>query len=202
MVGRLLHPPPQPREQTPGVSGVRAFVFLSGMRWMRERGYLEAFRRGVPERVFALTERTAPLEWVGLDESMTIYRALDALTLPLHEQEELGRFVSDANNGVIVSTMARLAGKLGVSPLRVVNRINSLWLRNNRGGAVAVYELGETALRLEFWAVPFAVVPFFRASMCGAIAVGLEPFGKELRVTEVPEHLETDGFSLRVSWNG
>jgi hypothetical protein len=196
----LIHPPPTTREATPPVDAVRAFVFLAGLRWMREHGYEERCNRLLEVRFHDMANTVAASDWVPLADALSIYTALDEMMLTFAEQIDIGRYVAMANNGVIVSTVARLAGKLGLSPWAILGRLHGVWLRNNRGGAVAVYRVDDRSARIEFWGVPFATSDFFRTSLCGSMAAGLEPFAEHVRVVEMPEHRDHDAFALRASW--
>lgn len=201
MPEELLYPPGrQTRLTARRLDAVRGFVFTSGSKWLADRGLLERHRallpRAVQERVAAYTAS----EWVPLEDALALYAACDALRLSTEEQLDLGRSVSRANNGLVMTTIAKLAGGMGVSPWVALRNIDRVWQRNNRGGAVAVYKLGERAARLEFWQVPLAVSPFFVTSMRGAVAVGLEGFSKRVAVTEAPELLTPDSFALRLAW--
>lgn len=196
----LIAGPGGSREEVAPVDGVRAFVFLAGMRWLREQGYDERVRKLIPPDLYALANNLAAGEWVPIADALTIYGAIDELAMPLEHQIEIGRTVAIANNGVVLSTLARLAGKLGASPFLVFERVNAIWARNNRGGAIVVYRLAERSVRMEFWACPLARSPFFRTSMGGSLGAGLEPFARDLRVAELPEHRTENSFALRLSW--
>ena len=94
----------------------------------------------------------------------------------------------------------RLIGKLGATPWTALSHADKVWQRSNRGGAIAVYKVGEKLARLEFWQCPLAKSPFFVTSMRGAIAVGAEPFAERVVISEIPEMTTPDGFALRVMW--
>jgi hypothetical protein len=196
----LIHPPPRSKEDTPSVDAVRAFVFLSGQRWMQEKGVADRFAELLPAHLADGLTTTTATEWVSLEDALAVYAALDQLGLTPAEQVDLGRAVSAANNGVVITTISRLAGRVGVSPWFVLQHANRAWQRSNRGGAIAVYKTGDKSARLEFWQVPLARSPFFVTSMRGAIAVGIEPFCERVLVTEVAGHTTADGFALRVAW--
>lgn len=128
-----------------------------------------------------------------------MYATCDALGLSFAEQVAAGRAVSAANNGILVTTVARLVGKLA-SPWTGLAHFDKAWQRSNRGGAVAVYKLHERQARLEFWRVPLARSPFFITSMRGAIAAGIEPFCGRLVVNDLPDLTIDDCFALRITW--
>jgi hypothetical protein len=200
LLDELAYAPPLSKTDTPPVDAVRAFVFLSGMRWLQDHGVAERYRELLPPDLADQLTTTTATEWVSLADALVIYAALDALGLTPAEQVDLGRAVSTANNGVVITTISRLAGSVGVSPWFVMQHANRAWQRSNRGGAIAVYKTGEKAARLEFWQVPLARSPFFVTSMRGAIAVGIEPFCERVVVTEVAGQTNDDGFALRVAW--
>ena len=199
MGDELLYPPSRGKKDTPPVDAVRGFVFTSGLAWMRERGLTERYRRLLPDgqrdRMMTLTAA----EWIPVADALLAYAACDALELPFEDQIDLGRAVSSANNGIVVTTILRLVGRVA-SPWSALGHVDRVWQRSNRGGAVAVYKIGLRQARLEFWHCPLARSPFFVTSMRGAIAAGIEPFCERLVVTDSPEHTIGDQFALRVMW--
>lgn len=192
--------PATTRTATPPVDAVRGFVFSSGRKWFMEQGlmdrYVELLPPGVRERAFTITA----LEWIPLDEAMACYDACDAMELPASDQREVGRVVSSANNGALIETLARLAGGLGVSPWVALKDLNKVWLRSNRGGAVAVFKATERSARIEIWKVPMASSGFFCTSMCGAIESGIRLFRKSASVSEVRDERTSDSLTLTATW--
>jgi hypothetical protein len=197
--GELLYPPPRSKRDTPRVDAVRGFVFLSGLRWMESHGHLDRYRELLPadlqEKIHFLTASA----WIELPDALRIYASLDELKLSMEEQIDLGRSVVQANNGVVINTVSRLVGKVA-SPWIALQHADKAWGRSNRGGAIAVYKLGEKIARLEFWQVPLAQSPFFVTSMRGAIAFGIESFCDRVVVTELPDYTTSDAFALRAVW--
>ena len=199
MGDELVYAPSRPKKDTPPVDAVRGFVFTSGMAWMRERGLTERYRELLPagtrDRMLTLTAT----EWISVADALVAYAACDALALSFEDQVELGRAVSAANNGIVVTTILRLVGRVA-SPWTALGHVDRVWRRSNRGGAVAVYKIGPRSARLEFWQCPLARSPFFTTSMRGAIAAGVEPFCDRVVVTDIPDQATPDQFALRVMW--
>jgi hypothetical protein len=200
MAEELVHPPAKSKRDTPPVDAVRGFVFTSGLRWMEKHDIAERFKQLLPDYLRELIPNLTTNDWVPIDQALDAYAACDALALPADQQIELGRFVSQANNGVVIQTISRLMGKLGATPWMALAHADKAWNRSNRGGAIAVYKVGEKIARLEFWQCPLARSPFFITSMRGAIAVGAEPFAERIVITEIPDMTSGDGFALRVMW--
>lgn len=200
MIGEPFALPPTTRENTPTVDAVRGFVFSSGRGWLTEHGLMEAYLGFLPEHVRDLLLGLTALEWIPIDVAMQCYAACDRLGLPAADQRELGRIVSSANNGRLLETIGRLAGGLGIAPWTPLKSLHKVWLRSNRGGAAAVFKLGERSARIELWRVPMAVSPFFRTSMCGALEAGLALFRKSASVIETQDATSPDDIVLRASW--
>jgi hypothetical protein len=200
MTDELLHPPAKSKRDTPRVDAVRAFVFLSGLKWMEQKGLAEKFKELLPEYLRDLITTMTTNDWVPLDQALDAYAACDALGLSQDDQIDLGRFVSNANNGLVVQTISRLIGKLGGTPWIAFSHADKVWQRSNRGGAIAVYKVGEKIARMEFWQCPLARSPFFVTSMRGAIAIGAEPFAERVVISEIPEMTTEEGFALRIMW--
>jgi hypothetical protein len=175
-------------------------VFASGYKWLAQHGHAARYRELLPlQRLRDRLATVTAAEWVPIDDALLCYQACDALTLSVDDQIAIGRAVSDANNGIFARTVARLVGAVA-SPWTACSYLHRAWSRSNRGGAVAVYKLGERHARLEFWRCPLAQSPFFVISMRGAIAAGIEPFCDRVAVTDLPDYASADGFALRVRW--
>lgn len=200
MGDELLHAPAKSKDGVPRVDAVRGFVFLSGLRWIEKQGHAARFDELLAPHLKNLVTSLTTSDWVPLHNALEVYETLDRLGLDVAEQIELGRAVSQANNGIILSTVSRLLGKLGGSPWSALGHYNRVWLRSNRGGGIAIYRVTEKVARLEFWKVPLARSPFFVTSMRGALAIGLEPFCEKLVVSDVPELQSDEGFAVRMAW--
>jgi hypothetical protein len=196
----LIYPPQHSKRDTPEVDAVRGLVFASGYKWMVESGHADRYRDLLPlarmrDRVAAVTAA----EWIPIADALVVYAACDALELTFDEQISIGRAVAGANNGVILRTVARLVGAVA-SPWTALAQFDKAWQRSNRGGAVAVYKLGDRQARVEFWRASLARSPFFTTSMRGSVAIGIEPFCERVVVNDVPDQATADGFALRVTW--
>lgn len=192
--------PPTSRQATLPVDAVRGFVFVSGRGYLRELGAFDRYLELLPRTHHTRFHEMTALEWVDLEEAMVGYRTCDALELTEEQQRTLGRVVSSANNGTVIETIARLAGGLGIAPWVPLQSMHKVWLRSNRGGAIAVYRTSDRAARIEVWQTPMARSSFFRVSMCGAVEHGLSLFRRAARVVEDESDPVPNGFALRATW--
>lgn len=200
LVETLIHAPARSKGLTPPVDAVRGIVFASGYKWLAEHGHAARYRELLPtQRLRDGVSTVTAAEWISIEDALAVYATCDALGLSFDDQLAIGRAVSSANNGLFVTTVLRLVGKVA-SPWTALGHVEKAWHRSNRGGAVAVFKLAERQARLEFWQVPLARSPFFTTSMRGAIAAGIEPFCARVAVNDVPEQATENGFALRVTW--
>ncbi|MEM9195881.1 MAG: hypothetical protein AAGF12_42335 [Myxococcota bacterium] len=192
--------PPVPREEIEPVNAVRGYVFVSGRPWLRQRGLLDRYMELLPQELHRRFDEITALEWVPIDEAMLSYAVCDRMELSSKEMRELGAFVSAANNGAFVETLARLAGGFGISPWVALKSLHKVWPRSNRGGAVAVYRVADREARIELWNVPMVRSRFFCVSFCGALEHGLALFRRNASVTEIESESAGDDIALRATW--
>jgi hypothetical protein len=104
-------------------------------------------------------------------------------------------------NGLVYSTIARLAGRMGASPWLVFGQANKTWKRLYQGGAVAVYRLGEHDARVEVWGDPFTRYALHREAFGGALLHVLENYCERPTLTETRERRGPATFSFLVRWS-
>jgi hypothetical protein len=182
------------------MTGMRGTNFIAGRRWLREQGlearYLNALSTSVREAVLA-ADATA---WLAMDVAVPHYESLDALGLSYEQRLEFGASVSRNINGVVLNTIARLAGSAGLSPFVPLSRAARLFARNFRGGAVGVYETGPSEARFEVYGAPMAPSTCHRDNLIGAMIDGARPFAADVRVTEIVAQRTATSYAFRLRW--
>lgn len=182
------------------IDAMRGTNFLAGRRWLREQGlerrYLQSLSPAIREAILVV-EASA---WVPMDVVLPHYVALDALELTFDQRVEFGANVSRSINGVVLTTIARLAGRVGLTPLTPLSRAAKLFARNYRGGAAAVYKTAPTEARFEVHGAPMAVSTCHRDNVLGAFLDGARPFASDVRVTEILARRTADTYALRIRW--
>jgi hypothetical protein len=179
---------------------MRGTNFIVGRRWLGDHGleqmYLDALAPPVREHVLGAVAS----EWVPMDIVLAHYVSLDALPLSHEQRIELGASVSRTINGVVLATIARLAGTMGLSPFVPLARAAKLFARNYRGGAVAVYKVGPNEARFEVLGAPMAISSCHRENVEGALFDGARPFAAHLRVTEIASRRTSLSYAYRLRW--
>jgi hypothetical protein len=182
------------------IDAMRGTNFLSGRRWLREQGlearYLDALPPAVREAVLAADASA----WIPMHIVLPHYVALDSLELTFEQRVELGASVSRNINGVVLTTIARLAGRAGLTPLTPLARAAKLFARNYRGGAAAVYRTGMSEARFEVHGAPMAPSTCHRDNVLAAFLDGARPFARDVRVTEIAAMRSATSYALRVRW--
>jgi hypothetical protein len=182
------------------MDAMRGTNFVAGRRWLREQGleprYLESLTSPVREAV-QVVEASA---WVPMSIVLPHYESLDALALTFEQRIEFGASVSQHINGVVLTTIARLAGRAGLTPLTPLSRAAKLFARNYRGGAIGVYRTAPHEARVEILGAPMAVSACHRDNILGAFVDGARAFADDVRVTEIATKRTATSYALRIRW--
>jgi hypothetical protein len=182
------------------MDGMRGSVIVLDWRWLRDNDMFDRYAAtlGVSHPLL----QAAAAEWVDLPLVREHYRALDALGMTHSEAIEVGKTVGPRIHGVVLKTLVRLAGQLGVGPFVALGQSYKLWTRSFRGGGVAVYRTTDRSARIEILQTVISQSRFFRASFIGVTVAALDPFCENAIVQERAEGRTDTSFVLRVSWDG
>ncbi len=182
------------------MDAMRGTNFVAGRRWLRdhalEERYLDAMTADVRHAITMLDAA----DWAPMSVVMPHYAALDALGMSHEARLALGGWVSGHINGVVLSTIARLAGGVGLSPFVPLSRAAKLFARNFRHGAVGVYKIGAAEARMEVLGCPMAASISHREHVVGALAHGAEPFASHVQVIELSAARTASSYAIRVKW--
>lgn len=184
------------------LDAVRGTVLVLDWRALRAFGIHAAYEAAIPPpQRTALLSATAG-SWVALELLVAHYQALDSLGLDEALMGRIGEAVGEGVHGAFLSTLVRLAGKLGVSPWRALEQSYKLWVRSWRGGAIRVSRVGERLAHVSLLETPVCASPFFRASFAGALRAGIAPFCTAPVVHEVTGSRPDKGVLYRATWGG
>lgn len=188
-----------PAQITP-LTAARGTILVLDWRALHSLGVYAAYEAALlPARRDELLAVTAG-SWVPLELLFVHYRALDGLDLHEEAVRSVGRAVGEGVHGAFLSTLVRLAGKLGVSPWLALEQCYKLWVRSWRGGAITVHRMSDGIAHVGLIDVPICRSRFFCISMSAAICASIAPFGREPMAREVPGSRAHDSVLIRVSW--
>ena len=185
---------------TPMLSAVRGVVVLAGWKALRARGLFERYSAIVkPEVLLALTTTTAN-DWIAMDVVDAHEQAFDQLDLSRDDARAIGAEMSRTLNGVLYSTLARLAGTLGASPWLVFAQANKTWARFYRGGAVAVLKRGPRDACVEVWGDVLTPYALHREAFGGALLHVVASYCEKPTMNELRDARASTMFSFLVRW--
>jgi hypothetical protein len=187
--------PPRPVEP---VSAVRGALLLIDWRWLREQGLFDTYANALGSSR-ALLEAGAA-DWVPLPLALAHWEAVDGLELSREQQIAMGIFMGEHAHNIVLATLVRLAGKLGMSPWPALAQCHKLWTRSWRGGGMAAYRTGNCSARVEVLEASVVGIRAFRIGIAGTVIAGIAPFCRRPFVVEDPEARTPTSVSLRVSW--
>jgi hypothetical protein len=181
------------------IRAVRGALIVIDQRWLEDHGLLARYAEAIAGDRELLDVTAA--HWVPFPLGMAHWRALDALALPPEQQLEMGCNMGERAHNVVLSTLIRLAGALGVSPWPALGQCHKLWLRSWRGGGMAAYRTGAHAARVEILNAEVTQARAFRNGVPGTVRAGIAPFCNGPAVTEIREARTATSMALRVTWH-
>lgn len=186
-----------PRDMRP-VAAVRGTLLLIDWRWLREQGLFDAYARALGSARSLLEADAA--DWVPFPLAREHWTALDALELSREQMVAMGTHMGEHAHNIVLATLVRLAGKLGMSPWPALGQCHKLWTRSWLGGGMAVHRTGEHSARLEVLGASVVGARAFRVGITGTIVAGIAPFCRRPLVVEDGDARTPTSMSLRVSW--
>jgi hypothetical protein len=186
-----------PREVAPIVA-VRGSLLVIDWMWLRQNGLFDRYESalGASRRLLDVTASA----WVPFPLAMDHWRALDTLDLSAETAHAVGKFLGEHVHNVVLSTMIRLAGQLGMTPWAALGQSHKLWTRSWKGGGMAVYRTGERSARVEILNAEVVQARTFRHGVGGTIEAGIAPFCRSSVVSERADERTPKSIVLRVSW--
>ena len=182
------------------MDAMRGTNFVAGWRWLREQGLEARYLSAFSDRDRASVRAVQATEWVPMALVMAHYAALDALELDANQMIEFGASVSRNINGVVLSTIASLAGRVGLSPLVPLKRAAKIFARNFRGGAVGIYQTGTNEARVDVLGAPMATSATHRGTIVGGFLDGARPFASSVRANEMSGQRTATSYAIRLRW--
>jgi hypothetical protein len=180
------------------VSAVRGTLLLIDWRWLREHELFDAYADALgPSRSLL---QAGAADWVPWPLGMAHWEAIDNLELPHEQLIAMGTFMGEHAHNIVLATLVRLAGKLGMSPWPALSQCHKLWTRSWRGGAMTAYRTGLHSARVEILEATVVRTRSFRTGVAGTIVAGIAPFCQRPVVVEEASARTATSISLRVGW--
>jgi hypothetical protein len=186
-----------PRDVGP-VSAVRGTLLLIDWRWLREHDLFDAYADALGRSHALLLAGAA--DWVPWPTGLAHWEAIDKLELSHDQLIDMGTFMGEHAHNVVLATLVRLAGKLGMSPWPALSQCHKLWTRSWRGGGMAAYRIGPRSARVEVLDATVVTTRSFRIGVTGTIVAGIAPFCQKPVVVEEADARTPTSISLRVGW--
>jgi hypothetical protein len=121
--------------------------------------------------------------WIDLELALAYYGALESMNLGELRAVSIGRSAAQRMQSSFVKTLVR--GMPGaVTPATVLTRVDKLWSRSFRGGAVRVVQKGPKDLDVEMHGAKFLDLRYSRHAMMGYLEQTLNMTTRKLVIRE------------------
>lgn len=172
------------------------------MQSLRSRGLFERYAALlVPAQRDAVLNSIAG-EWLAREVAFAHYSACDALQLSVEDQMAMGRDVSRRTHETFLGMLVKMARGVGVTPWVVFPKVNSLYVRVFRGGAMQITRLGPKDAKVETLGLSLLAIPYFRNALLGMYEAGVGLFASKVQVRSASLATLPPGkqFVMRVQW--
>jgi hypothetical protein len=190
-----------PEEELGGAQRVRTTLLVSSLQSLRKRSLVDKYMSYLPAEHHREIQSLIAGQWSPMSLAMAHYEACEALRLPRHEVNVIGREVGDRIEGTFLATMVRMAGQVGATPWTALSQTQRLYQRLfGPGGGCCVLKVGPKDARVMLAGLPIARIPYFRGAMLGVFEVGVELFARKAYAREVEEARTPTRAMVHVAW--
>ena len=182
----------------PELTHLRGTTMAASLQVLEELGLSVSLWRVLPQAYHEPIRTLVASSWVEAELGLAYYGALDSLALSDEHILSIGRGAAIRLQSSFVHTLVR--GMQGaVTPATVLTRMDKLWARSFRGGAVRVVQLAPKDLQLEVHGAAFLDLRYTRIALMGYFEQTLVATARRVFVRELKQ--PTRGAAAwRLSW--
>jgi hypothetical protein len=136
-----VRPLPEPHELKI-VSHIRGTLLVASRTQIRSSGRFDAYERLLASSTRRSLEEVVPASWLPIDLAVEHWDAIDRLDIPEAEVLELTSAAARQTQGVLLSTLSKMAQTGGLTLWSAVPLSGRVWERMFVGGALAVAREG------------------------------------------------------------
>lgn len=177
----VLVPPPA---RIGPVTDFRGTLLGSSLQYVRDHGLETRYFELLPRQHHDAIRNMIPQSWLPVEVAFAHYTVMNQLVPNQAQMRANGRTVADKVQGSYIATLIKgLRASGAVSPVRVLQRLPSIWERVTRGGGAAVYKLGPKDARIDVLEMSLCAIDYYRYGLEGLIEGSLALTARSIRVT-------------------
>lgn len=181
------------------VTHLRGTALVSSLHVLREMGLQDGVFAALRPELHEPVENVLAASWVEVALATEYYRAVDSLGLTEDQIVSIGKLAAERVQSAVVGTIMR--GLRGiVTPATILARMDLLWSRNTKGGAVKVEHTARREIRVEAHGTPYLDFRYCRTALMGYYHQALAPSAKTLTIREMTQPGSAAAAWL-VAWN-
>ncbi len=199
-IGEYVLPPPSERTRIPHVTELRSTWVTGSIRALQTRGLLDRYTEHLSVKDRTALVYCVPGSWLSAALVMRHYEACDRLALSTATLLEVGSEVTRRIHGPALALGRSVASASGVTPWTILGRLDKLWGRVTKGGAVVVARLGPKEARVEVIGLPVARLRYNRIATAGIVRGVVQLFCRSTWVHELPAICTSTTLGYNLQW--
>jgi hypothetical protein len=181
---RIILALPVGRESVSPPTHFRSTWIVSSQQRLQKSGYFDRYLIHLTKAQRDALAYCVAGAWLPMALARAHYAACDALALSADEQLRMGQLVGDQGAATLISTVAKVAKGVGVTPWSIFPHFDRVWRRGADGGAVMVTRLGPKDALGEVVACALFDVPYFRVAFRGVVLGMMQRFSSSMFIRE------------------
>jgi hypothetical protein len=191
----------EPGVRATEMSAVRGAVIIAGRSVLRRHDHFARYLERLSPADRIVLDAVNAAEWVPMSTVHVHERVLDDMRFDRDEARRIGLEISEIVNGLLYTTVASLAGRIGLSPWLVFGQAQRMWDRSYLGGRMDVSRLAESCAQISVTGDPLACYSLHREALGGALLHVVGRFRKDGRLTAIPARHSATTFAFSIRWH-
>jgi hypothetical protein len=179
---------------------VRSTLIVSSMQTLRKYGHYDAYVKRLDPAYHDDLVSLIAGTWIPVEIGLAHYLAADALELDVRTIDSFGAEVSDRVNRSALALVLKISRQGGVTPWTAFARVHRLREETFDGTDISVTKLGPKDARFDWVGIPYAAVPYYRASFGGFLRALVQLFSATAYTRFLTAHSTPTSMSYRISW--
>ena len=182
------------------ISQVRASILLVSLQALRHKGFIDEYRRTLPQSEHAAMFSLAGAGWVPIELARSHYRTVDALPLGTAERLAIGAYNAERLQRGWLNVLVRLSRDAGVSGWTALRKGGELMAQAWNGGGLEVRQRGPKDAWVAWYEQPLFESEQFTIGFVGMLNALIGLYATKVYVKPEVETRTARSCAFSVAW--